>query len=173
MAAVPVLIAIAGFLGAWLLVAGPVYQAAVELDSEQVDRAAFEAVDKAVPPSPRMSPWWWLLPPIAVARQRRATWRRREQMLRVMSTQQIDQLLSFGAKATGWLLVATGGACIATKETWELVELLEWPIAAFWVLVPVALVLSLLYAVARLHQDHRVLALKRTMQADDGVTDEA
>ena len=162
----PPVIAIAGFLGAWLLVAGPVYQAAVELDAEQVDRAGFDAIDSSVPPARRSSPWWWLLPPVAFARQQRAARERRMLVMRAVSVQQLDQLLSFGAKATGWLLVGTGGALIAVKETWELVEALEWQGFAFWLLVPAALVLSLLYAVTRLHHDHRMTAIKQSMLAE-------
>jgi hypothetical protein len=36
-------IAWAGFLGAWLLVAGPLYQGALELSAEEVDREGMEA----------------------------------------------------------------------------------------------------------------------------------
>jgi hypothetical protein len=37
-------IAISGFLGAWLLVAGPVYQAALEVKEQQTDRDKIDAV---------------------------------------------------------------------------------------------------------------------------------
>jgi hypothetical protein len=45
------LIAWCGFFGAWFLVAGPVYQAALELEEEGLERDTF---------APR-SPGWWVL----------------------------------------------------------------------------------------------------------------
>ncbi|HEX3929817.1 MAG TPA: hypothetical protein VHW64_03885 [Nocardioides sp.] len=62
-------IAWAGSLGAWPLVAGPVYQAAIELHEEEVDRDALLATKDAVPRPRPLSGWWWLLPPIAFLKQ--------------------------------------------------------------------------------------------------------
>ena len=59
------LIAWSGFLGAWLLVAGPIYQAVIELEAEAFERDAVAAVSAMVEPPPRTSAWWWLLPPSA------------------------------------------------------------------------------------------------------------
>jgi hypothetical protein len=56
-------IAWVGFLGAWLLVAGPLYQGALELREEEVDREGIEASTARVPRPDPPSPWWWLLPP--------------------------------------------------------------------------------------------------------------
>ena len=49
-------IAICGFVGGWLLVAGPVWQAAIELREEEIDQEAIEAVKStiAVPPPSRL-----------------------------------------------------------------------------------------------------------------------
>jgi hypothetical protein len=60
-------IAWVGFLGAWLLVAGPLYQGAIELHEQDVDRDAIEASSARVPRPDPPSPWWWwwwLLPPV-------------------------------------------------------------------------------------------------------------
>ena len=46
-----------GFVGAWLLVAGPVYQAALELDAEEVARDALENAANQLPPSARPLAW--------------------------------------------------------------------------------------------------------------------
>jgi hypothetical protein len=43
------MIAWAGFLGAWLLVAGPLYQGALELREEDVDREGIEASTGGAP----------------------------------------------------------------------------------------------------------------------------
>ena len=57
-------IAWVGFLGAWLLVAGPLYQGAIELVEEDIDREAIAETTASVPRPDPPSPWWWLLPPV-------------------------------------------------------------------------------------------------------------
>jgi len=55
-------VAWAGFAGAWLLVAGPIYQAAIELEAEEIERDAIRDAAQAVPGPPPNSRWWWLIP---------------------------------------------------------------------------------------------------------------
>ena len=133
-----IIIVAVGALGAWLLVAGPVLQAALELREQEVDRDGIDAVTASVSPSPRQSPWWWLLPPVAYFRQRRANARYREAVMEALTPRQREQTLRFLNKANGWLTVAAGASLIAVKETRELVELLHWPTWLFWVLIVVA-----------------------------------
>ena len=66
-----VFIAWSGFLGAWLLVAGPIYQAAIELEEEDVEREVIAEASANVEAPPRVSPWWRLLPPVAYLLHRR------------------------------------------------------------------------------------------------------
>jgi hypothetical protein len=54
-----------GFVGAWVLVAGPVYQGAIELGEVEVDREAIRSQADATGRPARISPWWWPLPPVA------------------------------------------------------------------------------------------------------------
>jgi hypothetical protein len=65
-------IAWAGFLGAWLLVAGPLYQGAIELREEDVDREGIQASTARIP-RPELPSRSWLLPPVMylIRRQRR------------------------------------------------------------------------------------------------------
>jgi len=127
-----------GAIGAWLLVAGPVLQAALELREQEVDREGIDAVTASVSPPPKQSPWWWLLPPVAYFRQRRANEKYREAVMEALTPGQREQTLRFLNKANGWLTVAAGASLIAVKETWELVELLHWPSWMFWTLVVLA-----------------------------------
>ena len=51
------------FIGAWMLVAGPLYQGALELLAQDLDREGIEqATSGLVPPAPPNG-WWWLFPP--------------------------------------------------------------------------------------------------------------
>lgn len=133
----PYLIALCGFAGAWLLVAGPIWQAALELREEQLDHEMFDRANSAVPDVARVSLWWWLLPPVAYVLQRRRVRIQRDAMFKALGHDELEKAVNFLNKANGWIIVAGGAALLAVKETWELIELLEWPVAVFWILVVV------------------------------------
>jgi hypothetical protein len=132
----------ARYLGAWLLVAGPVYQCALELEEENLERDELVAARAGLPEPARVSPLWWLVPPVGywLHRRRDRDWRR--QALTVLTAGQVDAVVRYVDKATGWLLVAGGAFLIAGKETWELLHVLEWPDWLFWIVVPVLLALA-------------------------------
>jgi len=113
------LIAWCGLVGAWLLFAGPLYQAALELRAHEIarDRSYFAATVSAVPKPPRISYWWWLVPPIRMVLERRRSSRYRKALLAALSAKDHEALLTFFDKATGWMLVAFGALLLATKET--------------------------------------------------------
>jgi hypothetical protein len=127
----------AAFAGAWLLVAGPLFQAAVELRDEDLDRESFEQVKTDVPPQERISGWWWLLPPVAYVKSRRRNDRYQKAMMAALPPEARKQFVGFMNKATGWFTVAAGAFLIALKETFELVELYELPLAVYWITVVV------------------------------------
>ncbi|MFC4946143.1 hypothetical protein [Pseudonocardia sp. GCM10023141] len=131
-------IAWCGFLGAWLLVAGPIFQASLELREEDIQTDQIEAASATLQDRyPRVSPWWWLVPPVGYWLRRRRRRQFRTAVMQSLNPDQLDGLFSYVNKATGWFFVAGGAALIAVKETWELVELSEWPHALFWVLIVV------------------------------------
>jgi hypothetical protein len=142
------LIAWFGFLGGWLLVTGPIYQASIELREEAFERDVLAAAASSVTPELKVSGWWWLVPPVywLLARARRQ--RQEHATFAALTAEQREQFASFMAKASGWLLVGAGAFFIAVKETYELVELHEWHLAVFWVLVVVMPVLSFAYTAA-------------------------
>ena len=146
------LIAWAGFLGAWLLVAGPVYQAALELQEEEVDRDAFADVKDSVPRPEPLSGWWWLLPPVAFLKQQSMSNAYRDDVVKAMPGAVIQQFVHFQDKAMGWLLVAAGAFFIAVKETWELRQIQEWESTPFWVLLVLMLLLTLGFTVYRMRR---------------------
>ncbi|QEO09344.1 hypothetical protein [Protaetiibacter larvae] len=151
------IIRIAAALGAWLLLTAAIYQASLELRDEQLDRARLsEAVD-AVPSVRPLSPWWWLLPPVAYLLRRSRVKRQREAIMKVLDADQLRQFVEFTDKAQGWLLVAAGAVLIAIKETWELSELLEWPLWLLILVTLVAVLVALGHTVARTIGSYRVL----------------
>ena len=131
------LIAWAGFAGAWLLVAGPIYQASVELQSESEVMERVRGHLKDVPRPEPVSVWWWLLPPVHMILQSRRSDRHRESLLAELTQEEFEAMTRFMKIARGWMYVGLGAWLIAWKETWELVEHQEWPTALFWVLLVV------------------------------------
>ncbi|GAB3916843.1 hypothetical protein GCM10011575_33310 [Microlunatus endophyticus] len=120
-----------GFLGAWLLVAGPLYQGVLELLEQDVDRAGLQSTIEGLQPPGPLDRRWWLLPPVMIVLRRRRDAEFHQQVLSRMTPEQLAERSSLIQKATGWFIVAAGALLLATKETWELAEPNEWPIWAF------------------------------------------
>lgn len=159
------LITWSGFVGAWLLFAGPLFQAAVELDEQGDQRVGMSEASRAVGGPEPLSPWWWLLPPVAYVLQVRRQRAYRSAVFAALSPVELESFVEFTSVATGWSMVAAGAFFIALKETYELVEVYEWP---GWVLPIVALVMLALSAantVVRIRRAHQMLGEKRRAAA--------
>lgn len=146
-----------GFIGAWVLMAGPLYQGAVELTEEKMDLSAFRSLVQTVPPPERISAWWWLLPPVAylMTERRQRAWQ--QQVMAALTDQQRVQFVSYSNKATGWFVVGAGAFLIGLKETAELVEVMDWPSLAMLPLVILAVLVALGFTVRRLHLTQHTL----------------
>jgi len=147
----------AGFLGAWLLVAGPLFQAAIELRDEDLDREQFERVKGEVPQQQPVSRWWWLLPPVAYYKGRQRNNAYQKAMMAALPTETREQFVGFMNKANGWFTVAAGAFLIALKETWELAELYELAVAVYIVAVIVVSGVVVGSTVARLTHADKIL----------------
>jgi hypothetical protein len=147
----------AGFVGAWLLVAGPLVQAAMELRDENVDRDAFESLQVDAPEQPKISNWWWLLPPVAYVKNLRRGQAQRDAYMRAMTVEQREQMVGFSNKATGWFFVAGGAFLIFLKEAWELTELYELPAFVFWIVVVVLAIAAIANTIVRLSKSDEMI----------------
>jgi hypothetical protein len=138
-------IAWATFAGAWLLVAGPLYQGSVELGELDVDREGIGGkVVAAQATQARPSAWWWLLPPVMYVLHRRWYKALQRAMLAQLTQTQREQLTSYQSKTVGWFTVAAGAALLAAGETWQIVQHYRWPEWLFWLLIVVMLVAAVL-----------------------------
>jgi hypothetical protein len=146
-------IAWAAFLGGWLLVAGPLFQGAVELREQGVDLAAMREAGDSVPP---ISPWWWLLPPVMYMLQRRRNAAVERATFDRLAPAERVRYVGFMNAAAGWFTVAAGALLIAAKETWELVEHNHWPAWVFAILMVVAAVLAILNMAVRMIRAERM-----------------
>jgi hypothetical protein len=124
-----------GFIGAWLLFVGPVYQSALELREEEEARTSMQKALENAPPPERFSPWWWLLPPVAIV----MLFRRRGQYMGIIDTLMSEEdrrsIGHYKAVARGWWYVGAGAWFIFLKEAWELAEHHEWTLTTYWVTV--------------------------------------
>jgi hypothetical protein len=150
-------IAWCGFVGAWLLVAGPLYQAALELQEQDLERERIRQVTAQVAAPAPVSPWWWLLPPVRYVLAQRRARRWRADMVAALDREDLESLVEYFDKARGWLLVGAGGFLLATKETWELREHYEWPRAVFWIFLVAAALAAALNTVLSVRHTHQVL----------------
>jgi hypothetical protein len=146
----------AGFFGAWLLVAGPLYQGALELAEEDVDRDEIEATwTKVARPEPP-SPWWWLFPPGMYLISRRRGKQFRDDVLAQLTPLQREQFTRFMNKAAGWFTVAAGATLLAADQTWRVTERYGWPVWTFWVLMIGMLGAAVLNTSVRMIRNDRV-----------------
>jgi hypothetical protein len=148
----------ASFAGAWLLVAGPLYQGSIELRELDFDREGIQGIQAtivAMAKNDRPSAWWWLLPPVMYVLHRRWTRKFREVTVAQLTETQRRQFASYRNKATGWFTVATGATLLAAGETWQLIRHYDWPVWLFWLLIVVMLVASLLNIAVQTGGDDR------------------
>ena len=155
----------AGFFGAWLLVAGPLYQGALELREEEVDREEIEATKTRVARPQPPSPWWWLFPPAMYLIRSRQSRRFRDDVIAQLSPLQREQFTRFMNKAAGWFTVAAGGTLLAADQTWRVVEQYGWPVWLFWIILAVMLGGCVVNMAVRMIRDEQANAASR--QADD------
>lgn len=149
-------IAALGAVGAWLPVAGPLYQASMEL-REQGFAQRRQLPENFPHPRP-VSGWWWLLPPVAYVKIRAERQRIRREVLARMTPDSLERIISFSNTARGWLIVADCATLIGIKETWELVAIAEWPAFTAWVIALAALLLSFGNAAVTANRTERLLS---------------
>ena len=163
----PAAIAWAGFAGSWLLVAGPVDQAAIDFQAEDVERDAIQKAADATTKPPTFSRWWWLIPPVGYALQVRRSRIYRRSVMDGLTSTQMEQLVRFGNKATGWILISVGALLVALTETWTLRDVYDWPLAIYVLVVVVMLLASASYTAIRLRRtDDLMRRSNRSAQPD-------
>ncbi len=132
-------IAWCGFLGAWLLVAGPLDQAVREVDETEFEHEAIAEAASRVERPPQVSSWWLLAPPVWWWLRSRREHTYRDRVAAAMDDRALLAFFNLRDVLNAWVFVAAGASLIAVKETWELHESYDWPGWAFWALAVVAL----------------------------------
>ena len=124
-----------GFIGAWLLFVGPVYQSALELREEEDARVSMQKVlESAPPPEPRLT----VVVAASAGRDRHAlpaprSVRGDHRRTHVAGGSRVDRALQ--GRRRGWWYVGAGAWFIFLKEAWELAEHREWTVRGYWLTV--------------------------------------
>jgi hypothetical protein len=137
----PDLIAFCGFLGAWLLVIGPLGQAVRELEEEEFERDSIGRAEQQIEKPPPVSAWWLLAAPVYFVLRRRRGRVYHDRIAVAMKPEEFEAFAHLRDVATAWAFVAAGASLIAVKETWELHEQYNWADWTFWALVVVMLLI--------------------------------
>jgi hypothetical protein len=155
------------FAGAWLLFAGPLYQAAQELLERDlmIERERIEETKKNTPLPPQISPLWWFLPPVKFYLERRRSQQYRQMLFASLRSEEMEALVSFLNKANGWLMVAGGGLLVAMRETYEFCHMLAAAPVVFWLASAGMAFLSILYTVLAVIRSNRLRSLVQTEAA--------
>ncbi|SDI87174.1 hypothetical protein SAMN05444157_0571 [Frankineae bacterium MT45] len=144
------------FLGAWLLVAGALFQAILELREQDLRRDEMIELSTTLPKVEPVSAWWWILPPLHLWLQRRRNEASRQRLLNQLSDEAMEGLLTFMNKARGWFIVGSGGLLLAVAETWGLTEKYGWRTWIFWVVILVMASACVLNAVGMIARTQKV-----------------
>ena len=155
-----------GFIGSWLLFAGPMYQAALELKEQDIEIDRIRAAGPKVPKPKSISMWWWLIPPVQIILARRRSQEYRKKYIKALRHEDAEALISFMNKATAWMLVGLGGFCIAFQETDDLAEHMSWNTWLVLIMIALAFLASLNFIMARLKRERRILTKLRGDQQE-------
>lgn len=145
-------------LGAWLLFAGPIQQAAQELRTESVEQDRMRR-EQRLAARPRPVPvWLWvLLPPVAFWMHRRRVDVYQRTYFTGLDVEQRRSLVAFLNRASGWAYVSGGAWLIAFSETCSVAVAHGWPLAAVVVMCLVVTGVALGIATERVRRSEALI----------------
>jgi len=135
-----------GFIGAWLIFAGALRQATLELQNEDIEIDRIREASSKIPRPAPTSKWLLLVFPIKLYIDFKRGKEHQRQISALLTSDDVKSLTSLRNKAIGWMSVAGGGFCIALKETYELGHHQEWGGGILLGLVIFMFILSVLNA---------------------------
>jgi hypothetical protein len=147
------------FIGSWLLFAGPIYQAALELQDEDIEIDRIRAVGSQIEKPVNTSVWWWFLPPVKMYLERKRKHEYQIRYLKALSAEDVESLVSYRTKATAWLFVAVGGLCIACDQTYTLAEYENWSDLVLVILIIIMLLASIFNLITRIKRARKLTSL--------------
>ena len=147
----------ASFIGAWLLFAEPIYQAALELQEQDIETDRIRATGKQIDIPRHVSAWWWLVPPAKLYLERKRSKEYRKAYIKALLNEDVEALMAFFNKATAWVFVADGGFLIAINETYGLVQEYDWSDILFWIIIVILVFVSILNTTLRVSRTKKII----------------
>ncbi len=147
------------FIGAWLLFAGPIYQAALELQDEDIEIDRIRLAGAKIKKAAQVSLWWWLLPPAKIYMERKRSHKYWARYIKTLPNNEVEALVSYRSKANAWLFITVGGFCIAISQSYGLAKENDWNNYILAALIVVMFVLSILNLITRLRRAKRIVNL--------------
>lgn len=78
--------------------------------------------------------------------------------MHVLTPAQMEQLVRYANKSTGWILIASGAFLVELKETWSPKEIYRWPGPVYVLVVVFMLVPCALNTLVRQRRTHDIMA---------------
>jgi hypothetical protein len=150
-----------GLISAWFLFAGSIYQAALELQDEDIEIDRIREAGRKVSLPKKVSVWWWLIPPIKIYLEYKKRRAYQHQYIKALTQEDLEAMISFRNKASAWQMVALGGLLFAIKETYELTEYLEWDHAVFFAIIILLGFISIAHLITRLLRNKKLVELNK------------
>jgi hypothetical protein len=150
-------------LGGWLLFAGPVQQAVLELRAEQVEHDRLSRRQQLVSRPASVPAWLWLLPPVALVLHRRRVTAFQHEYFKSLDIDQRRDLIGFLNLASGWSIVAAGAWFIALSETYSITHEHGWSLVWFAV---ISIAVTTIAAASAIERVRRAEALLQTQESD-------
>lgn len=143
-------------IGCWLLFAGAIFQAALELKDQDIKRDRIMTARRQVSVSRHVSQWWWFLPPIKLVLEKRQTRKWRREHFKLLARADRNALLDFTHRAKGWLIVSGGAFLAAVVATRTFGIHLQWNGGVIFMLALFLTCLSLLNTILHMRADTRL-----------------
>jgi hypothetical protein len=148
------------FFGSWLLFAGAIFQSALELREQDIERDRIHEIKKEISIPRNVSSWWWLLPPVKLILERVQTHKWRKEYFKILIPEDREALVNFTQKAKGWLFVAGGGILLALETTWRFTQLLDWDWWLRLITIVALIYISLFYTITQMKFAEKITSLE-------------
>lgn len=145
------------FIGAWLLFAGPIYQAALELQDEDIEIDRVKLTGAKIKKAAQVSLWWWLLPPAKIYMERKRSHKYWTRYIKTLPSNEVEALVSYRSKANAWLFITVGGFFIAISQSYSLAKEEDWNNYLLALIIIFMFFLSILNLVTRLRRARKIV----------------
>jgi hypothetical protein len=108
--------------GCWLIFAGSIYQAALDIKEQDIEFDRIRQVGRDIHKERNVSAWWWLFPPIKISKESKNHKEYERRYLKALSSEDTESMVNLRSKTTAWLYVGVGALLVSIEATWSVTE---------------------------------------------------